>query len=117
MHNFKRLVSKYSKVPAFIIKETEGYRDPNQGGIWVPGKIEEILIENGAVVPLSNEDLKFDEGGTYGVEDRKLYCYQDIDKGIKVKHKEKIYTVLEKKDYTDFDEELRIYYIKRGDSN
>ncbi|MGJ0848185.1 hypothetical protein ACR77J_15955 [Tissierella praeacuta] len=117
MYNFKRLISKYSKAPAFILKETEGYRDPNNGGVWVPGKVEEVLIEDGAVAPLSNEDLQFDEGGTYNVEDRKLYCYEDISTGTKIKHKEKIYTVLEKKDYSDFDNELYIYFIKRGDSN
>ena len=84
------------------------------GGVWVPGGIEELEIEDAAVVPLSNQDLKFDEGGTYSYEDRKLYCYIDIEKGQKVKHKEKTYTVLEKKDYADFDSDLMIYVIKRG---
>ena len=113
MFNFKRLIKKYSKEPVYILRETEGYYDWEQGGIWVPGGEEEIEIE-GAVVPLSNEDLQFDEGGTYNFEDRKLYCYEDIDKGEKIKHKEKIYTVMEKKDYSDFDEGLSIYFLKRA---
>jgi len=114
--NFKRLIQKYSKYPVYILRETEGDNDWKQGGIWVPGKIEEIEIE-GAVVPLSNEDLKFDEGGTYNFEDRKLYCYKEISKGEKIKHKDKIYMVLERKDYTDFDDGLFIYILKRGEAD
>lgn len=120
MFNFKRLVKKYSKYPAYLLKETQGYNDYSKGGVWVHGEIEEIEIE-GAVVPLSNEDLKFDEGGTYDFEDRKLYCYKEISKGEKIKHKDKIYRVLERKPYGDFDEGdleddgLFIYFIKRGE--
>lgn len=111
--NFKRLITKYSKSPAYILRVTEGYYDWQNGGIWVDGEVKEIKIE-GAVVPLSNEDLEFGEGGTYSLEDRKLYCYIDIGKGEKIKHNEKTYTVMGKRDYTDFDNELRIYFMKRG---
>ena len=113
MFNFKRLINKYSKEPVYLLRETEGYHDYSKGGIWVPEEIEEIEIE-GAVVPLTNEDLRFDEGGTYSFEDRKLYCYKEISKGEKIKHKEKIYTVIEKKDYSDFAEGLSIYFLKRA---
>lgn len=116
MFNFKRLIKKYSKYPVYLFREGEGYHDPYQGGKWVPGKAEEIEIE-GAVVPLSNNDLRFDEGGTYTVEDRKLYCYTKIDKGEQVKHKDTLYTVLEGKAYDDFDtddEGLFIYVLRRG---
>ena len=108
------MIKKYSKHPVYILRETEGYHDYSKGGIWVPGGIEEIEIE-GAVVPLSNEDLKFDEGGTYNFEDRKLYCYKEISKGEKIKHKDKTYTILERKNYSDFDDGLFIYFIKRGE--
>lgn len=117
MYSFKRLIKKYSKIPAFEIKESPGYRDPNNGGKWVPGIIEEILIVDGAVVPLSNSDLNLDEGGTYNKEDRKLYCYQEFKKGSKIKHKEKTYTVMEDKDYSDFDDSLFIFVLKRGGSD
>lgn len=115
MFNFRRLIKRYSKSPVFILEEKEGYRDPNQGGTWVPGIVEEKEIkEFAAVVPLSSEDLNFDEGGTYSTKDRKLYCYQDIKTGTKIKHKDNTYTVLTKKDYSDFDDGLYIYFIKRG---
>ena len=62
----------------------------------------------------TNEDLNFDEGGTYTSEDRKLYCYKGMKKGTKVKHKNKTYTVMESKDYSDFDIGLFVYVLKRG---
>ena len=114
MYKFKRLIKKYSKVPVYQIEEGEGFRDPNNGGQWVEGVPQEILIEDGAVVPLSNNDITFDEGGTYTAEDRKLYCYIELKKGTKVKHKGRSYTILEDRDYTDFDVNLRIYFLKRG---
>lgn len=114
MFNFKRLISKFGKYPVYLLEESEGYRDPYQGGKWVPGEIEEIEIE-GAVIPLSNDDLRFDEGGTYTVTDRKLYCYKKMTKGNQIKHKENLYTILESKDYADFDEGLYIYIVRKGE--
>lgn len=115
-YNFKRLIQKYAKSPVYILKEKRGHRNPYDGGVWVPGKIKEIAIE-GAVVPLSNEDLKYDEGGTYNTEDRKLYCYKDVALGTKIKHNDNIYTVLERRDYAEHAEGLYIYFIKRGDGD
>lgn len=117
MFSFKRLVNKYSKHPVYELKEGEGFNDPMQGGIWVPGKIEEIEIDNAAIVPLRNEELMYGDGGTYSREDRKLYCYTRLDKGSVVRHKDKAYTVSERLDYEDFDEGLNIYSLIRGDGN
>lgn len=113
MYNFKRLINKYSKLPVYRLIETDGYYDIDNGNIWVDGDIAELVFD-GAIVPLSNEELNFGEGGTYTTEDRKLYCYEDLEKGSKILHKEKDYTVMNEKDYEDFDKELRIYILKRG---
>jgi len=112
MYNFKRLINKYSKTPVFYLEETEGYYDYSNGGVYVPGGVEPTKFE-GAVVPLSNEDLNYDEGGTYTTQDRKLYTYNDLKKGQKIEHKELVYTIQEKKDYSDFDIGLNIYFVKR----
>ena len=113
MFNFKDLITKYSTSPIYLLNKAEGFYDYGQGGIFIDGKITEVGIM-GAIVPLSNEDLRFDEGGTYDFEDKKIYCYLEIAKGEKIKHKGKIYTVLEKRDYSDFDVGLFIYFLKRG---
>lgn len=118
MFDFKRLIKMYSKSPIYFLREEEGYHDPKQGGKWIEGTPEEVLIE-GAIVPLSNEDLRYDEGGTYTTADRKIYCYTKMEKGQKIKNKEKTYTVLSDKPYEDFDtgepDGLYIYIIRRGD--
>jgi len=50
----------------------EGYRDWEQGGIWVPGEPTETEKE-AIVLPLSKSDLKYDVGGTYTRQDVKVY--------------------------------------------
>lgn len=114
MFNFERLIKKYAKFPVYKIEETDGYRDPTQGGEWVDGEIIEKLIEKAAIVPLTKDELNYGEGGTYATEDKKLYCYDKIEKGSKIKHKDKFYTIQEDSDYEDFDLDLNIYFIKRG---
>ena len=112
MFNFKRLVKKYSKTPLYHLKETEGYYDYEQGGEWIEGDIEEIEFI-GALVYQTNEELQYDEGGTYSTKDKKLYTYNDFDKGDKIKANDKEYTIQEKKDYADYDEGLYIYYCRK----
>ena len=112
MYNFKRLIRKYSKNPVYYMQETGGHYDYSQGGIWVEGTVDAMEFE-GAVVPLSNQDLKYDEGGTYTAQDRKLYTYITFDTGQKIKHKGLEYTIQEKRDYEDFGEGLNIYFMRR----
>lgn len=117
--NFSRLVKKYSKHPAYLLRESGGYYDQNNGGIYKPGEVAEVQLETVAILPLSSQDLsqnlQFDEGGTYSIEDRKMYCYEKIEKGEKVKHKDDEYTVMSRKDYSDYDDGLFIYFLKRVD--
>ena len=120
MYNFKRLITKYSKGIVTIIEETEGYYDIEQGGKWIPGETIETIISPAAIVPLNKDDLRFDDGGTYNNDDRKVYCYKEMKKGTIVKHEHskgsvKEYKVLQDANYGDFDtngDGLFIYYLK-----
>lgn len=114
MFNFKRLIKKYSKVPVTLIKSNGGHYDYLNGGEYVKNPPEEIILIDSAVVPLSNSDLKYDEGGTYTTQDRKLYTYTSIKLGDKVSCGDAEYTVQEAKDYSDFDAGLCIYFLKRA---
>ena len=114
MFNFKRLVKKYSKTPFFILQESDGHYDFSQGGIWVEGTITETEQE-GAVVPLSNQDLQYDENGTYTRKDKKIYTYNNYDEGQKIKHIDNYYTIQEKRNYTEFDDGLNIYLVRRSE--
>lgn len=112
MYNFRSLINLYKSNDLYLLQETEGYYDKFNN--WIPGKFEEIQIF-GAVTNLGTDELNFDEGGTYNKDDRKLYSYVALTKGTKIKHKGKIYTILDDMDYTEHDEGLHIYYMKRGD--
>ena len=112
LYNFKRLVKKYSKVAVYKIIKTEGYFDYTQGGIWVEGVETEQEFE-GAVLQLTSKDLQYEENGVYSSEDRKLYCYEQFANNDKIKFKDNIYTVSKQIDRSDFDTDLRVYFIVR----
>lgn len=112
--NFNSLIKKYSKVPPIALIEQGGYYNYDDGGEYVKGNITKKEFE-GAVVPLSGKELRYEENGTYSSEDRKLYCYEDFKTGQKIMHKENIYTIDKRKDYSDFDKGLNIYFMKRSD--
>ncbi|MBC3889512.1 hypothetical protein GH810_14455 [Acetobacterium paludosum] len=109
------------KMPGMVMatltrtSRAEGHYDYENGGIWVDGAPTEISFK-GAVLPLSYKDLKYDSGGTYTVDDRKLYTYNSFDTGEKINHGGTPYTILEDKDYSQFGGGLHVYIIKRGDS-
>ena len=114
LFNFKRLVDKYSKIKPAALIENGGYYDYENGGEYTKGNILKQEFD-GAVVPLSMQELRYEENGKYKSEDRKLYCYKQFETGDKIEHKNHVYTVDKKKDYSDFDDNLNIYYLVRSD--
>lgn len=112
--NFQRLIKKYNVTPAYAQTETPGSYDADTGE-WVPGTLTAVEI-NGAVVPLSEQDLTYGEAGTYTTDDRKLYCYDDFANGLTIKHKDINYTIAQKLNYSDFSGGVFIYILKRGGS-
>ncbi|MGP1567976.1 MAG: hypothetical protein ACTTHM_04610 [Peptoanaerobacter stomatis] len=115
LFDFKKLVQKFSKTPPIMLIEQGGYYDYENGGEYVQGTITKKEFE-GAIVPLSYQELKYEENGRYKSEDRKLYCYKHFEIGDKIEHKKHIFTIDKKKDYSDFDENLHIYYLIRSDT-
>lgn len=114
LFDFKGLIKRFGLHPPSLLVSSGGYFDYENGGVYVEGSItlEEF---NGAVVPLSPDDLKFEDAGKYNKQDRKLYCYEDFEVGAKVKHKGDVFTIDQRKDYADFADGLRIYYMVRSD--
>lgn len=122
LFNFKRLIDKYSQGTIKALTKTEGYYDMENAGNWVEGQTIEQAICPGALVPLSSEDLKLGEAGTYIESDRKLYCYQRLEKGTKIAYTnnsgiQRLYTMMSAKDYSDYDTGLYIYILRRADRN
>lgn len=110
------MIQRYGRDDLIAFEREPGKYNYEKGGIYEDGEEIEILF-SGAVVPLTNQDLKFAENGAYKAEDRKLYCYQDFPLGIRVKHKGLFYKVAERKDYADFANGLFIYFLKRQGGN
>lgn len=135
LFNFKRLIDKYSQGTIKALTKTEGYYDMENAGNWVEGQTIEQVICPGALVPLSNDELIVGEGtsrvgaskrlgeaGTYIHSDRKLYCYQRLEKGTKIAYTnnsgiQRLYTMMSAKDYSDYDTGLYIYILRRADRN
>jgi hypothetical protein len=84
----------------------------NDEGDWVEGEGGLIPVQmTGIVLPLTEDDLKYVEQGTYSVKDRKLYTLQPLKLGIKIEHKGTQYTVQNFKDYSDY-ADVFIYYAR-----
>lgn len=119
VHDFKRLVKKYTAGTTLAIVEEPGHYDMDNGGAWVPGAQKLLILNLAAIVPMNQDDLKFDQGGTYSHDNRKLYCYEKLAKGTviincQVNESIREYKVLAEKDYSDYDEGLFIYILERG---
>lgn len=109
------------KIPGMVmtnlihISYTGSHRDYDNGGVEVYDEVVETPFE-GAVLPLSYKDLKYDTGGTYTVKDQKLYTYKSFEEGEKVTYEGTDYTIQQGKDHSRFGGGLQIYIMKWGGS-
>ncbi len=91
---------------------------PGSGGGWntQTGKYEEVqpstVDQQGIILPLSTDDLKFSEGGTFSVHDRKIYTDLPLKIGSEIKYEEDSYTIRAEKDYSK-QADVYIYFAKR----
>lgn len=120
LFNFKSLINAYMTGRVLVIHK-DGYYDVEGDGRYKETK-KEIPLDLFAIVPLTRDELRFDSGGTYNHDSRKLYCYKRFDKGDYVINTmnngvTKRYRILNSDDYFDFDEGLAIYYLERTDAD
>lgn len=109
--NFKNFIKHYSQTVNHI--KVLGFHNPDNGG-----KYERVTEKNeikGAVMPLTREELNYDEGGTWNSEDRKLFTYNTLKKGDKIEYREEEYTIQQRLDFSDYDKGLNVYFIRRSD--
>ena len=103
---FNEFIEEYG-VPFTILTASDG-RHVN--GKWVPGAQQEVS-KIGVILPLSNDDMKYIESGTYTVKERKLLTTELIEMGTKVNYKEDLYTIQAFKDYTEYTD-VHIYLMR-----
>lgn len=120
LFNFKSLINAYMTGRVLVIHK-DGYYDVEGDGRYKETKTE-IPLDLFAIVPLTRDELRFDSGGTYNHDSRKLYCYKQLAKGDYVVNTmdngtTKRYRILNSDDYSDFDERLAIYYLERTDAD
>lgn len=111
MFDFSRLIDKYA-APFTVIDDVEGYYDQDNGGVWVSEVAREIPVI-GAVLPLTSEELKYDQNGTYTTADKKIFIYLKLKRGQRVIFDGKEYTVQEEKNYSP-QAGVYIYYARRA---
>lgn len=116
LFDFSSLFATYS-ISFTRIPKVEGYRDYTKGGQWVKSAPATPIEMTGIVVPLTNEDLRFDTAGTYTRQDQKVYVRKPsfllkndevIVEGVK-------YRVVEKKEYPSEYTDFNVYVIRRTD--
>lgn len=82
-----------------------------EGGRWIPGK--EVPEERQAVVvPLSNDDLRYDENGTYTRQDKKVYTHFPLENGTGIVYDNLQYKITDPKDYSAHSN-VYVYFAKR----
>ncbi|MGE7112732.1 hypothetical protein [Lysinibacillus sp. NPDC047702] len=89
-----------------FVKGKGGYVD----GEWVDGQ-EAPEGMTGIILPLSNDDIKYVENGTYTVKERKLLTVEQIPEGTKVEYNGSKYTVQAFKDYSAYTD-VNIYLMR-----
>ena len=104
---FKEVIDKNS-VPFTVFVKNDGGQYIN--GKWVAGKPKELPM-TGIILPLSNDDLKYVESGTYTVKEKKLYTTMPLDIDTQAKYKNDYYTIQAFKDYTEFTD-VHIYVMR-----
>lgn len=122
MFKFKNLIEKYSKGQVVAIVDSEGYYDQDQAGKYIEGEKKALILKPAAIVPLSKDDLRFDKGGFYSSDNRKLYCYERLKKGgyiynMQTDKTKARYRIMAESDYSDYDKGLFIYVLERADKD
>lgn len=116
LFDFSSLFATYS-VPFTRVPQSGGYRDYTKGGQWVDGAPADPEEMTGIVVPLSNQDLRFDAGGTYMRGDQKIYVNHahTLNKNDYVIIRGEKYRVMDKMPYQPEYVDFNIYIIRRTD--
>lgn len=103
---FKSVIDSQG-VPFIAHIEGEGdYVD----GDWVDGTVVPTPM-SGIILPLSDDDLKYAENGTYTVKEKKLLTVEKITEGTQVDYKDNLYTVQAFKDFSDYTD-VNIYLMR-----
>lgn len=95
-------------VPFTVFNEIPGRY--NEVGKWIPGS-KTARETGGIVLPLSNDELKYEANGVYTSLDRKIYTTEPLVKGEKLVYNGQSFTVDANKDYEAY-ADVYMYFAK-----
>lgn len=107
------ILDGFKKDLAVIIK-AEGYYDRNKGEYVEAG--ENRVTFKGAVLPLSEKDLKYLEDGAYSLEDVKMYTSMVLKNNAIIEDGSMQYKIYGIRDYGIIDGDFKRYFMKRVDT-
>lgn len=90
MFNFGNMVDRYGTECKRLGQKSGSWEDD---GDWIEGDEETTSFFIGAVGPLSVDDLKYVEDGTYSERDRRLYTTEKFKLKQKFEHEGVPYTI------------------------
>lgn len=109
MFDFSDMLAEYETDVTIASNPSGAWGD---AGKFVSG-IPATMIVRGAVLPLSDDELQQGPGGSFTVNDRKLYIHQQLIQGQEVETGGHRYIVRAEKDYSAHASGLRIYILVR----
>lgn len=94
-----------------VYEKQPGYYANN--GKWIEGKGEkdEPKETGGIILPLNNDELRYEANGVYTSKDRKIYSLEPFKKGDRVEYNGQSYTIDSSKDYEAY-ADVYIYFAK-----
>ncbi|MBM7634075.1 hypothetical protein [Geomicrobium sediminis] len=108
----KRILKKYEMPMSVEGEEVPGHWE---GPVWVGPVPGDDIEFRGSFHPVNNDDLKFAEGGTFTVNDRKILTTQEIANGKVVTIKDDKYRVMQQKPHNLY-AGFFVYYVRRVDN-
>lgn len=87
------------EVPFIYFGHSEGFW--NDEGDYIESKDDAIPM-SGIVLPLSENDLKYAEAGTFSQKEKKLYTVVPLEEGRLIEYKGDMYTIQSFKDYSEY---------------
>lgn len=107
------MIDEFGVMVEVVTREGSQGWDPETGRpIIVPRETEE---RKAIVVPVSDEMLRFNEGGNFKASDRKIYTKEELDLTKLVIYKGREHTLTAWRDYDDLSD-VFIYIMSRRDN-
>ncbi|MCM3488782.1 hypothetical protein M3689_05605 [Alkalihalophilus marmarensis] len=111
MFDFTELFQEFNKPFVKLAEGQKGYWDKETGLYVPPTDLEEVNTE-GIILPLNNDELRFDDGGTFTFEDRKIIYEGQLQANQTVNIDGNNYRVHSMKPYTTYSH-FTVYFVKR----